>query len=306
MPDAPEVIRALAERRATARDAHDYATADALRGEIVAAGWTVVDEPGGWRLEAAPPAVPHRVGAGAVASVLDEPATSDVTLSWVMEGWPEDVARSIASFRDAADRRTIQFVVADVTGEPATRWGEDVEVVALQAGTGWAAARNAGLRRSRGRIVLALDGSVEAAGDVIGPLETALADPEVGLCGPFGLVTDDLHEFRRVAAAGECDAVEGYLMACTRETLARVGGFDERFTWYRSADLEWSFRVRDAGLHLMMVPAPVQVHEHRMWELLAPEQREDRSRRNFSRFLDRWRDRWDLTVRGRPPDPEAG
>ena len=305
MPDAPEVIRALAERRATARDAHDYATADALRGEIAAAGWNVVDEPGGWRLEAAPPAAPRRTPAGAVTSVLDEPASADVTLSWVVEGWPEDVVRSIASFRDA-DRRRLQLVVADVTGEPTSRWGEDVEVVALQAGTGWAAARNAGLRRSRGRIVLALDGSVEATGDVIGPLEAALADPRVGLCGPFALVTDDLREFRRVTMAGECDAVEGYLMAFRRETLAEVGGFDERFTWYRSADLEWSFRVHDAGLHLMMVPAPVQVHEHRMWELLAAEQREDRSRRNFSRFLDRWRDRWDLTVRGRPPGPDAG
>jgi cysteinyl-tRNA synthetase len=176
--------------------------------------------------------------------------------------------------------------------------------VSLEAGTGWAAARNAGLRRARGATIVALDGSVEAVGDVDGPLRDALADPSVGVCGPFGIVTDDLRAFQRVDAPGECDAVEGYLMAFRRETLIRVGGFDERFTWYRSADIEWSFRVRDAGLRVVATPLPVRTHEHRLWEALAPEDRQARSRRNFSRFLDTWRGRWDLTVRGRPLPPE--
>ena len=118
-------------------------------------------------------------------------------LHWVVEGWPEDVDRALASFRANAGGRDLQFVVADVTGEPPERWGDDVEVVALEDGTGWAAARNAGLRRSRGGMVLALDGSVEATGDVLGPLEAALDDPTVGVCGPFGIVTADLREFRR-------------------------------------------------------------------------------------------------------------
>ena len=48
---APEV-RALAERRAAARADKDFATADALRDELAAAGWTVVDDAdGGWHLE---------------------------------------------------------------------------------------------------------------------------------------------------------------------------------------------------------------------------------------------------------------
>jgi cysteinyl-tRNA synthetase len=179
-------------------------------------------------------------------------------------------------------------------------------VVSLEEGTGWAAARNAGLRRSRAETILALDGSVEASGDVLSPLEAALADPTVGVCGPFGLVTGDLREFRESAASGDCDAVEAYLMAFRRSTLQLAGGFDERFRWYRSADLEWCFRVRDAGLRITAVPAPVVRHEHRMWEAAAPEEREEWSRRNFGRFLDRWRDRWDLTVQGRGSGGERG
>jgi hypothetical protein len=302
MPQAPEEILDLAARRALARDAGDFAAADALREQIAHAGWAVVDEPSGWRLEPSRPDAPRRVRALDVPSVLDRPVTHDATLAWVVEGWAQDVDRAIASFRSVSGPAKLQFVIADLTGVATDRWGADVEVLSLQEGTGWASAMNAALRRCRGSIVLVLDGSVEATDEMFPALQAALADPSVGVCGPFGIVTEDLHEFRRVEAPGECDAVEGYLMAFRRETLERVGGFDERFTWYRSADIEWSFRLRDAGLRVLAVPVPVEVHEHRMWEAFGPDEREERSRRNFSRFLDRWRGRWDLTVRGAPPE----
>src|SRR5439155_643308 len=142
------------------------------------------------------------------------------------------------AFRAHAGQRSVQYVVADVTGADPGRWGEDVEVLALESGTGWAAARNAGLRRSRGRIVLAMDGSVEPTGDVFGPSEKALADRSVGVCGPFGIVTTDLRQFDEAPGAGPCDAIEGYLMAFRREMLAEAGFFDEKFKWYRTAGLD--------------------------------------------------------------------
>src|SRR4051794_3903178 len=112
MPDAPEEIRALAERREVARRARDFATADTIRERIAESGWAVVDDAGGWRLEEIPPAVVHRVRAAGVGSVLDERPSADVTLAWVVEGWPEDVDRAIASFRSAMPDRTLQLVVA--------------------------------------------------------------------------------------------------------------------------------------------------------------------------------------------------
>ena len=39
-------------------------------------------------------------------------------------------------------------------------------------------------------------------------------------------------------------------MAFRREVLTDVGGFDEKFRWYRTADIDWSFRVKDAGPRL--------------------------------------------------------
>jgi cysteinyl-tRNA synthetase len=94
-------------------------------------------------------------------------------------------------------------------------------------------------------------------------------------------------------------------MAFRREVLREVGGFDERFRWYRTADVEWSFRVKDAGYGCAVVPVPVVKHEHRMWFETAPAERAKWSKRNFYRFLDRWRGRWDLVLSGEPDEPEA-
>jgi len=45
--EAPEEVRALAERRAAARAARDFGEADRLRDELGALGWEMRDEPGG-------------------------------------------------------------------------------------------------------------------------------------------------------------------------------------------------------------------------------------------------------------------
>lgn len=47
---APPAIRALADERQRARISRDYGQADALRAELQEAGWTMEDEPGGYRL----------------------------------------------------------------------------------------------------------------------------------------------------------------------------------------------------------------------------------------------------------------
>ncbi len=305
--DVPRDLQDLATSRAERRAAKDFSGADELRDQIAAAGWTVLDEPGGWRLEPAALKVPEslttRLRAQDVTSILDQPASADLSIHWVVEGWPDDVRRAIASFRANAGGRDIHYVVADVTGEGPGGWGDDVEVVALEDGTGWGAARNAGLKRSRGRVVLVMDGCVEVTGEAVGPLEAALADPTVGVCGPFGIVTPDLREFESTDGP-ECDAIEGYCMAFRREILTTAGLFDEKFRWYRTADIEYSFRIKDLGLRAVVVPVPVERHEHRMWFQTPPAERAKWSKRNFYRFLDKWRDRYDLTVSGEPPPHE--
>jgi cysteinyl-tRNA synthetase len=298
MPEVPQDVVRLAEERATARSSGDFVTSDAIRERIASAGWSVVDEASGFRLEPAEPPPSEEVvrrPPGEIVSLLDDEPDVDVTVHWLNEGWPEDIERAIAGFRANEGDRTVQYVVADVTDRAPSSWPDDVDVVWLHGGTGWGAARNAGLKRTRGRTVVVADGSVEPVGEVFGPLESALADPDVGVAGPFGIVTRDLRRFDE-ASVGDVDAIEGYLMALRRETLLAAGLFDEKFRWYRTADIEYSFRIRDLGLRATIVDVPVTKHTHRMWFETAPEQRASWSKKNFYRFLDRFRDRWDLLV----------
>jgi cysteinyl-tRNA synthetase len=303
--EVPAEVRRLAAEREERRNAKDFAAADALRARIADLGFSIADSPEGPRMEPIRGAgdsgeAPARVLPEDVPSVLKQPATFDATVHSLLEGWPGDVTRALEGFRSHQGGRSVQYVVADVTGHDPSSFGEGVEVISLIGGAGWGAARNAGLKRSLGRIVMVMDGSIEPVGDVFGPIEEAIADPAVGVVGPFGVVTTNLEDFE-ASDGPEVDAIEGYLMAMRREVLLDVGLFDEKFKWYRTADIEYSFRLKAAGLKAMVVTVPVIRHEHRMWFNTPPEERAKWSKRNYYRFLDRFRGRFDLLVGREPP-----
>ena len=295
MTEVPDEVRAIAAQRDERRRAKDFAAADALRDRIAQLGFAVIDGPDGPAFEPLAAAETLRIAPPDVDSLLDEPPTADVSVHWVAEGWPEDVVRALAGFRANEGGRNVQYVVADTTETDPATYGDGVELLELEIGTGWGAARNAGLKRSRGPIVLVMDGSVEPTGDVFGPLKAALDDPSVGVAVPFGISTEDLREFHD-SDGPEVDAIEGYLMAFRRDVLRDVGLFDEKFRWYRTADIECSFRIKDAGMRALRVDVPVIKHEHRMYHATPEAERDRLSKRNFYRFLERFRDRYDLLV----------
>lgn len=303
MSDVPEDVRRLAAQRAERREAKDFTGADALRERIDALGYEVTDLPDGTfdlsrRRVEEPPAEP-RISHRDVPSVLHHEATADFTVHWLSEGWPDDVLRGISSFRKFEGVRSVRHVVVEAgpAAEPTERWPEGVEVIALDEDPGFGVARNAGLRRSLGRVVVVADGSVEADGDPYAPLEGALEDPSAGVAGPFGLVSDDLREFRSDDGP-EVDAVEGYLLAFRRQLLLQGLAFDQGYRFYRTADIDLCFQAKAMGLRVVRVAVPVRRHEHRAWASLGEEQQRRLSRRNFYRFLDKFRGRTDLLVSG--------
>jgi hypothetical protein len=126
MSDVPDEVRALVQERQQARVARDFARADALRDRIAEMGFRVVDGPGGPTFEPIAPAAPTRVRASDVASVLDEPATVDVSVHWVVEGWPEDVVRARWPARQRGGRPSVRR--RRVTETDPNVYGDDVEV----------------------------------------------------------------------------------------------------------------------------------------------------------------------------------
>ena len=71
----------------------------------------------------------------------------------------------------------------------------------------------------------------------------------------------------------------------------------ESFRFYRNLDLDYSFHFKERG-HTVWADTtiPVLRHEHRVWSALAEGDRDELSRRNYGRFLDKWADRMDLLV----------
>lgn len=295
MSEIPDEVLRLAERRARLRAEATYEEADRLRDRIRELGFDVLDRPDGFDVVPVATSSARRVQASEIQGVLDLPPTADFSVHWLAERWPEDVLRGAASFRKFEGSRAVHHVVVETEVTSSTEWPPDLEVVRLAGDPGFAEARNAQLRRSLGRIVIVADGSVEATGDVFGPLGAALSDPRVGVAGPLGIVTDDLSEFHE-AEGPEVDAVGSFLMAFRRELLEQGLIFDRRFRFYRNADIDLSFQIKAMGLRAVRVDVPVRRHEHRAWSATPKHERDRLSKRNFYRFLDRFRGRTDLLV----------
>jgi hypothetical protein len=314
----PEAVLTAAHDRAKAREARDWAEADRLRGEIEAAGWKIVDRGTDFALTpATPPDVADdvRVRYGASRNVPDrwsEPATGLATVVLIATDHAEDLARALAALRRHAPDGTSIVVVADgpSAGQEAALLeleavpvdGAPVEVVWTSERLGHGAAVNIGLRRAAGPVVVVLDTSVEATGDIVTPLAAALDDPTVAVAGGWGISSSDLRRFE-AAPAGDVDAIEGYAQAFRRADAIERGPLDERFRFYRNLDVWWSLVLRDEGegspprRAVAVADLPAERHEHRGWTSLPDAERDRLSKRNFYRIIDRFGWRKDLLTR---------
>ena len=273
------------------RRARDFSSADAIRQRLQAGGWDVVDRAEGSEL--------HAVKAPATAP---SPTTRAFTLLTVVHGWRPDAERWLLSVFTHC-KADFEALVVDNSGDAriagwlATRAAQRLRVVTLDPPLGFAAAVNGGIEAAAGDVVVLFDPGVELTGDAVTPLLGALSDPKVVVAGPFGLRHQGgMKEFAE-SPGPEVDAIEGYCMAFRRTDALALNGFDPRFRFYRMADVEFSFRLRDRGGRAVVVPdLPLVRHEHRLWEATEPAERDRLSKRNTYRFLDRWRDRNDLLV----------
>jgi GT2 family glycosyltransferase len=97
----------------------------------------------------------------------------------------------------------------------------------------------------------------------------------------------------------EVDALQNYLMVFRRADLPRIGPLDEHFRFYRILDLDLSYAIRErVGRLLTLRDLPLVRHSHALWESLSEGDREERSRKNFGRFLKHWDHRHDLRRHG--------
>jgi len=297
--EVPHEIRHVIDERRRARASRDLRVADELRTRLD--GWRVDDLPRGAllvsradrRLE---PRGLRRISSG---RELPDERAADASRAWsvcvLTREFAGDLERAVGAVLRwlPADSEVLVLDLGSTT-EVARRvlaLASDarVRVVLADRDLGEGAGRNALLRIARGRLLLQLDPSVELTDDLFAPLASALRSSSVGAAGPWGLrAVDHLKEWDEVTG-GACDAVQGYCFATRREPLLAIGGFDERYRFYRNLDIATSLALRAKGLRCVAVgDTRAARHAHRAWERLPEDERQKRSRRNYDRLVRRF------------------
>ena len=307
LPDAPTEIEALAQERARAREARDFAAADELRDRIAAAGWLVVDAAGGYELKPKPP-YDVRDSLTALPDNSAAPDARRATVSVVVDGWPDDVRICIdALLRHTPDDVVVQALdlgnidgAGDALHEFAGPRVEEMHVAVPL--TNWAAAQRALLRADVARIHVWCDLSTLLKGDALTPLLDAIEENDnVVAAGWRGVNVDLDDEWRSFteATSGDVDAILGYLFAFRRSAGLAAGGPHPKARVYRNADIEFAFALREAagaGARLV-VPVgdlPVEQGRHHGYHDSDPGYRDAESAKTYNRFLQRFRGRRDL------------
>lgn len=223
---------------------------------------------------------------------------SEIELSVVVVTFnnEHEIARCLQSVLREATNLKAQIVVVDNHSEDGTvrqvetvrrRAGAtEMELISNTSNVGFTRALNQGLRRSRGRWLLALNpDTVLHPGSVATLLTTLKSNPDIGvvapqLLNPDGSVQPSCRRFPRrrdvvFEALGlarlfptsrtlnhwkmgdfdhrqrrDVDQPQGACLLFRRELLEKVGEWDEAFPMFFS-DVDWCKRVRDAGYRIV-------------------------------------------------------
>lgn len=303
---APAEVETLAQRRAAARAERDFAAADALRAAIADRGWVVRDSPDGYQLTPRPPYDVHRSLAD-LPNRSEELDTRGASLAVLAEGFPDDL-RSCVEAALAHSPSDVGVALLEGGGAEGPLLHELVAAAPDRVQewhvepplAHWAAARIALARPDTAAIHVWLDPSTVLTGDAITPLLAAFADPTVAAAGWRGVnVAADWRSFEP-ARPGDVDALNGYLLAVRRSVLVALGGGPHpNSRYYRNADLEMGFAIRaaDLGRVVMTEELPVRQGRHHGYHDTPAAVRERESKRNYDRFLARFRGREELRAR---------
>ena len=294
---------ALVERRSAARAAKDFAESDRLRDQITEAGWVVRDGPEGSTLNLRPP-YPVLASIADLPNRRNEPDQRRGTVALLVDGWPEDVRTCVDALLQHAPTDVVVVLLENgetdagaVVHELAQAHPGRVEELHVERAAGWGQARQALLDADPAAVHVLMDVSTVLEGDALGPVLAAFDDPSITGAGWRGVAVQDGWTSFQDAGPGEVEALLGYLFAVRRSAALHVP-LPAKARFYRNADMEWSFLLREAGGRLV-VPAgdlPVRQDRHRGYHDTPVEYRDKESKKTYDRFLQRFRGRQELRL----------
>lgn len=302
----PADILALSHERDLMRRRGQYDRADVLKRQLEDAGYGVKDNPRGAHLIILPgvevDGISHRM-ARHLPSLLNEPDLVTFSVNILAQNDLTGTQRCVESVLRFAQDASIEIVLIDNASQDGlAEWADELRqqeerlhVLRTTRVMGHAEAWNLGLKQSRGRYILLLDGSAELTGDIFTPLAQSLGDETVGITGSRGLRTDDLRHFEE-SQEEEVEAIDRTGMTFRRSLLKQTDLLDEGYRFPQYMDMDFSFAVRDTGARAVLTSQlPLKSHTVPA-STLSDAERTRLTKRNFYRYLEKWGNREDLLL----------
>ena len=212
----------------------------------------------------------------------------------IVDGFCEDAAASIQSIKAHTPADIAITVIIsgehDVTALEA-EIDERTYLIQITGGVGWGEAANALLKSAPAPYVILMDPSTHFTGDAVTPTLTKLREGEFMAVGWRGGLVNTEDEWRSVddKGPGEVDVLFGYFFGMNRDAALEANAFNIRAVYYRNADMEFSLKLRQAQGRLWQMDLPLKQERHHGYYDTDEAYREEQSKKNYDRILDRFR-----------------
>ena len=284
--NVPDSIRQLAQERLDARAARDFAKADALRQEILQAGYEVLDVADGFDFRVKAPYITYPFP----RDIRSVDTSDDVSVAMIIDGFTDDAVETVKSIKKYSSCGIVLLCIGDA-GNLVEEMDDHTYLIALNPGASWGEAANALLNKINSKYLILMEPSTRFTGDAIAPVIAELEKGEYAAVGWRGGLINTDDEWRSVddKGDGEVDVLFSYFMGLNRAYVLEAGGFNARAIYYRNADIEFSLKLRHSGGRLLQMALPLEQGRHHGYHDADPEYRELQSKKNYDRILERFR-----------------
>jgi len=312
MYDVPDDVLNDLQIRSIHRANNNFIEADALRSKILRSGFVINDdvESSSIRYKSTSELRNDKWPTVSTSTDVIYSNISDSKLKYsigiVVNGFSDDAIRCINSIYKYSDSLKTEILVIEngcddkeaLTLEELKLNIPNLKVIHADHRLGDAVAKNILIKVSIGKTFVFLDPSVEIVGQFLDQVEFYLRNAKYGVVGYAGLKSQDLLHFHEGdGESGEMDAMQGYCFAFRTNDLCTVGLMRESFRYYRNLDIDYSFQFKSKGFKIYADnDLPMLLHEHRGWTSLPEKERDTLSKKNYGRFLKKWRNRTDLLM----------
>jgi hypothetical protein len=206
----------------------------------------------------------------------------------------EDAIISISALKaNSADDVAIYLLIsgAPELEDIAAVIDERTYIVQINEGVGWGEGINALMKLANSPYVIVMDPSTILLGDAITPTISKLSEKEFSAVGWRGGLVNVEDDWRSVddKGVGEVDVLFSYFLGLNREHAIEAGAFNIRAIYYRNADMEFGLKLRQAKGRLWQLDLPLKQERHHGYYDTDPAYREEQSKKNYDRILQRFR-----------------